>query len=96
MSGLIPSASARTRMNGLIDEPGWRWPLTARLKGRSSKSVPPTIALISPVLFSIATSELAGPTPPTRPEIACSAAACSVGSIVVRIFSPPPKTTPGR
>ena len=45
------------RMKGLNAEPGWRWPLVARLNGLSSKSVPPTIALTSPVLFSIATSD---------------------------------------
>ena len=42
-------------------EPGWRWPLVARLNGRASKSVPPTIALTSPVLFSMATSDALGP-----------------------------------
>ena len=33
--------------------------------------------------------------PASRPAIACSAAAWSSGSIVVLIFRPPPKTTPG-
>jgi hypothetical protein len=32
-SGEIPSAYARERMNGLIEDPGWRWPWVARLKG---------------------------------------------------------------
>ncbi len=54
-------------MNGLIDEPGWRWPLVARLNGRALKSVPPTIACTSPVLLSIATSEALGPMPARRP-----------------------------
>src|SRR5512133_1453165 len=27
--------SASARMNGFIDEPGWRWPWVARLNGRS-------------------------------------------------------------
>ena len=82
-------------MKGLNAEPGWRWPLVARLNGRASKSVPPTIALTSPVLFSIATSEALGPTPASRPAIAFSAALCSSGSIVVLIFSPPPNTSAG-
>ena len=54
-------SSASISVNGLNAEPGWRWPFVARLKGRFSKSVPPTIALTSPVLFSIATSEALGP-----------------------------------
>ena len=89
-----PRARA-TRVNGLNAEPGWRWPLVARLNGAAAKSVPPTIALTSPVLFSIATSDALGPTPASRPAIACSAAAWSSGSSVVRIFRPPPNTTPG-
>ena len=48
--GSMPSSSARARMNGLKDEPGWRWPFVARLKGRALKSEPPTIARTSPVL----------------------------------------------
>ena len=32
-SGLTPSSSARMRVNGLNAEPGWRWPLVARLNG---------------------------------------------------------------
>ena len=90
--GSTPSASARTRMNGLIAEPGWRWPLVARLNGRALKSVPPTIALTSPVLLSIATSEALGPMPASRPAMALSAAAWSSGSIVVLICRPPLKT----
>ena len=93
--GSMPSDSARKRMNGLKEEPGWRWPLVARLKGRASKFEPPTIALTSPVLFSIATSDASGPIPASRPATACSAAAWSSGSIVVLIFMPPPKTSPG-
>src|SRR4051812_29798125 len=31
--GEMPSAYARARMNGLIEEPGWRWPCVARLNG---------------------------------------------------------------
>jgi hypothetical protein len=33
--GSIPSSNARTRMNGLNAEPGWRWPFVARLNGRA-------------------------------------------------------------
>ena len=90
--GSTPSASARARMNGLIAEPGWRWPLVARLNGRALKSGPPTMALTSPVSLSIATSEALGPIPASRPAIACSAAACSSGSIVVLMLSPPLNT----
>ena len=82
-------------MNGLIAEPGWRCPLVARLNGRALKSVPPTIARTSPVSLSIATSEALGPTPASRPAIACSAAACSSGSIVVWICMPPLKICAG-
>ncbi len=91
-SGLTPSCSARSRMKGLNADPGWRWPLVARLNGRRLKSVPPTIALTSPVLFSMATSEAVGPMAPSRPLIARSAAACSSGSRVVFTSRPPLNT----
>ena len=93
-SVLTPSRSAAISVNGLNAEPGWRWPLVARLNGRSSKSSPPTIAFTSPVLFSIATSDALGPMPARFCEIAASAAAWSSGSSVVLMSSPPPKTTP--
>ena len=79
-------------MNGLNAEPGWRCPFVARLNGRCSKSVPPTIAFTSPVRFSIATRDALGPTPVSRLAIACSAAVCSSGSSVVFTFRPPLKT----
>ena len=94
-SGLTRPAARATRMNGLNAEPGWRWPLVARLNGFCSKSVPPTIAFTSPVLFSIATSDALGPTPASRPLIACSAAAWSSGSSVVVTLSPPLNTARG-
>jgi hypothetical protein len=50
VSGEIPSSSAVIRVKGLIEEPGWRWPWVARLKGLVSKSGPPTIALIAGVV----------------------------------------------
>ena len=65
--GEMPCWSAAARMNGFIAEPGWRWPFVARLNGLCSKSVPPTIAFTSPVLFSIATSEALGPMPASLP-----------------------------
>ena len=58
--GRSRSGSAVTRVKGLNDEPGWRWPLVARLKGSFSKSLPPTIALTPPVLLSITTTEAVG------------------------------------
>ena len=33
--GSTPLSSASISVNGLNDEPGWRWPLVARLKGLS-------------------------------------------------------------
>src|SRR2546423_4656288 len=96
VSGLTPCPRAEISVNGLKAEPGWRCPLVARLNGVVAKSLPPTIALISPVLFWMATSEAVGPTPLRRLEIARSAAAWSCGSSVVLIFRPPPNTTPGR
>jgi hypothetical protein len=92
--GPIPRSSAAARMNGLIAEPGWRWPFVARLNGRLSKLSPPTSARTPPVLLSITTIDAAGPIPPSRPTIACSAAFCRAGSSVVLIFSPPPNAAP--
>ena len=96
-SGVKPDSSATASVNGLNAEPGWRWPSVARLNGYWAKSSlpltigPPTIARTSPVLLSIATSEAVGRPCPvgSSSEIACSAAACSLRSIVVRIFRPP-------
>ena len=50
-------------VKGLKDEPGWRWPLVARLKGSFSKSLPPTIALTPPVSLSITTTDAVGSMP---------------------------------
>ena len=82
-------------MNGLKAEPGWRWPLVARLKGRASKSVPPTMALTSPVLFSIATSDALGPMPARRPAIALSAAGLQLGVDGRLHLQPAAEDTPG-
>ena len=60
----MPCSSAVARMNGLIDEPGWRWPLVARLNGFSSKFGPPTIALTPAFSLSITTTEAVGGIPP--------------------------------
>ena len=57
VSGEIPSSSAVSSVNGLIEEPGWRWPWVARLKGAVSKSGPPTIALIEALWSSMTTTE---------------------------------------
>jgi hypothetical protein len=81
-------------MNGLIDEPGWRWPLVARLNGLFLKSVPPTIAFTSPVLLSTATSDALGPIPASRPLMAFSAACWSAGSSDEVTFIPPANTRP--
>ena len=81
-------------MNGLNDGAGLAVAVGREVERAGVEVEPPTIALTSPVLFSIATSEASGPTPASRPAIACSAAAWSSGSIVVLIFSPPPKTSP--
>ena len=51
---------AATRANGLNAEPGWRWPCVATLNCWRSKSRPPTMALISPVRGSMATSATVG------------------------------------
>ena len=51
-------------MIGLIEEPGWRWPIVARLNGFSSKSGPATIALTPALRLSITTTEAVGRTPP--------------------------------
>ena len=95
--GSTPSSSARARMNGLKAEPGWRWPLVARLKGRALKSEPPTIARTSPVLVLDrhergvrARRRPAGRRSPARPR------AWSSGSSVVWTFRPPPNTLPAR
>ena len=93
-NGLIPFWRAVARMKGLIADPGWRWPLVARLKGRRMKSFPPTIARTSPVWLSITTAEAVGPTPARRPWIACCAACWKAGSIVVFTFKPPPNAAP--
>jgi hypothetical protein len=57
VSGEIPSSRAVIRVKGLIEEPGWRWPWVARLKGAVSKSGPPIIALMPALRLSITTSE---------------------------------------
>ena len=61
-----PCSSAVIRVNGLNDEPGWRWPLVARLNGASWKSGPPTIARTAAVSLSSTTTEAVGSIPPSR------------------------------
>ena len=53
----MPSSSAVISVNGLIEEPGWRCPWVARLKGLVSKLGPPTIALTPAFLLSRTTTE---------------------------------------
>ncbi len=56
----MPSSSAVTSSNGLIEEPGWRRPWVARLNGLVSKFGPPTIAMTPAFLLSITTTEAVG------------------------------------
>ena len=58
-----PCSIAVASVNGLNEEPGWRCPLVARLNGWFLKSLPPTIALTSPVALSITTTEAVGAIP---------------------------------
>jgi hypothetical protein len=60
---LNPFWNAVISVKGLNEEPGWRWPLVARLKGSFWKSLPPTIALTPPVLLSMTTTEAVGSMP---------------------------------
>ncbi len=55
--GEMPSSRAVISVKGLIEEPGWRWPWVARLKGLVSKSGPPTIALTPALWLSSTTTE---------------------------------------
>ena len=63
LPGPKPFSKAVIRVNGLNDDPGWRWPFVARLNGSSWKSLPPTIALTPPVLLSITTTDAVGSIP---------------------------------
>ena len=93
----MPSLRARAaRMNGLIDEPGWRWPLVARLKGRcvEVRAADHRLDLAGLVLDRDERARSAR-CRRARPEIACSAARWSVGSIVVRDLQPAAEDAPG-
>ena len=95
--GEIPCSSAVARVNGLIEEPGWRWPWVARLKGCVSKSVPPTIALTPPVGLSSTTTEAVGATPESVRLTRSSSAAFCRSQVERRcgLCSPPPKASTG-
>ncbi len=89
-----PAASAASSVNGFHEEPGWRWPLVARLKGADSKSGPPTIARTAPVWLSRTTIEVVGSIPERRLKAIASTWFWNSRSRVEMMWSPPPKASP--
>ena len=100
VTGVKPCSSAAAKSSGLNAEPGWRRLRQARLNCEVRKSRPPTIARMSPVRGSIATSAAwsSGALKRASPSAtARSAASCSSGTNEVRTsqsggWSPPKRS----